>query len=377
MKFAHLADLHIGKRINNFSMLEEQKHILSQILNMLYEENVDALLIAGDIYDIPLPPVEAVHLLDKFLTQLSQADIKVLMISGNHDSAQRLSFGSELLDKSGIYIAPVFNGLNEPITFTDEFGPLHIYLLPFLKPLYAKRAWPEEKIESYEDAVQTAVDKMKINEDERNIIVAHQFVTGAQTSDSEEISIGGLDNISASIFFPFDYAALGHIHRPQQIGRESIRYAGTPLKYSFSECSHEKTVTFIELHEKGNIYIYAKKLRPLHDMRLLRGSYEELTLRDNYRGTAAEDYLSVTLTDEKEIPDAISRLRTIYPNIMKITYDNKRTQNDNVIEPNLRENAQPIELLDEFYALQNNQECSAEQKNFAQSLIEEIWEKKI
>ncbi|WP_196603679.1 exonuclease SbcCD subunit D [Pectinatus haikarae] len=374
MKFAHLADLHIGKRINNFSMLEDQKYILTQVVNILQKEKPEAVFIAGDIYDTPLPPVEAVRLLDKFLTELAELKMKVFIISGNHDSAERLSFGTGLLNKSGVYISPVFTGIFSPIKIQDEYGSVNIYMLPFLKPVYAKKAWPEEDIRTYDDAVRTAVEKMRIDREARNIIIAHQFVTGAQTSDSEEISIGGLDNISAEIFYPFDYAALGHIHRPQQIGRAFVRYAGTPLKYSFSECGHKKTLAIVNIKEKGKVDISARNLQPLHDMRRIRGNYADLVLRENYEGTDTEDYLAVTLTDENEIPDAIGKLRTIYPNIMKIDYDNKRTQTNNIITANTEKSKLPIDMLSEFYALQNNKPFSKKQRNFAEKLIEQIWE---
>lgn len=374
MKFAHLADLHIGKRINNFSMIEEQKYVLAEIVALLEKEKVDAVFIAGDIYDTPLPPVEAVRLLDKFLTELAAMHVSVFIISGNHDSAERLSFGTELLMKSGVYITSVFTGKELPVKIHDRYGMVNIYMLPFLKPVYARKIWPEENIQTYDDAVRIAVAKMHIDCEQRNVIIAHQFVTGAQTSDSEELSIGGLDNISAEIFAPFDYAALGHIHRPQKIGSVKIRYAGTPLKYSFSECNHQKVLTIVELKEKNNIDIQFKNLHPLHDMRQLRGTYAELTLRKNYETTDTQDYLAITLTDENEIPDAINKLRVIYPNIMKINYDNKRTQTNNIITADTQEHKQPIDMLKDFYFLQNNKTFSDEQQHFAENLIRQIWE---
>lgn len=374
MKLAHLADLHIGKRIYNFSMLVEQKYILQKISKILQEERVDAVLIAGDVYDTPLPPIEAVQLLDAFLTDLAKAAIKVFIISGNHDSAQRLSFGTNLLAKSAVYISPPFNGATEPIELVDEFGLVYIYLLPFLKPIYAKKAWPDEVIQSYDDAVRIAVQKMQIDESKRNVIVSHQFVTGATTSESEEINIGGLDNISATIFAPFDYAALGHIHRPQQIGSPKVRYAGTPLCYSFSECGQDKTMTIVELAQKGNVEIATRALKPLHAMRQIRGSYEELTLRENYIHEATKDYLSIVLTNEDEIPDAISKLRIIYPNIMKLSYDNKRSKMDVPLEGNKDERLQPLDLLQEFYCQQNNKDLNNEQETFVKELISQIWE---
>ncbi len=374
MKFVHLADLHIGKRINGFSMLDDQKYILEQIIHTVDTDKPDAVFIAGDVYDAPLPPVEAVRLFDEFLTRLSALGVSIFIISGNHDSADRLAFGTNLLVKSRVYICTALTGEFMPVKLTDQYGTVNVYMLPFLKPIHARKIWPDEDIQTYEDAVRTAVKNMNINKQERNIIIAHQFITGAKTSDSEEINVGGLDNISADVFSAFDYAALGHIHRPQKIGCDTVRYAGTPLKYSFSECGHKKMLTVVELNEKNNIEIELKPLQPLHDMREIRGNYNDLVLKDNYTGTAVDDYIAVTLTDEEEIPDAVSRLRTVYPNIMKLTYDNTRTQTNNIISADDTVlNVMPIDLLKDFYMLQNNKQFTDRQRDFADALIKKIW----
>lgn len=316
MKFIHLSDLHIGKRVNGFSMLEDQKYILDQILMIAEEEMPDGVLIAGDIYDKPVPPAEAVQVFDAFLTGLADRNLPVFVISGNHDSPERLAFGGQLMKDRRVYMAPVYDGHLEPVQLEDRYGSLRVYMLPFIKPAVVRRCCPEEGIETFEDAVRWALEHMaehKKGEDGRNILIAHQFVTGASCCDSEELSIGGLDQVSAELFDSFDYVAMGHIHGPQKVGRDTLRYSGTPLKYSFSEVNHRKSVTVVELLEKGNVTVNTRPLRPLHDMRELRGSYEELTSRDFYQGTAVDDYLHITLTDEEDILDAIGKLRSIYP----------------------------------------------------------------
>lgn len=377
MKFIHLSDLHIGKRVNGFSMLEDQKYILDQILMIAEEEMPDGVLIAGDVYDKPVPPAEAVQVFDAFLTGLADRNLPVFVISGNHDSPERLAFGGQLMKDRRVYMAPVYDGHLEPVQLEDRYGSLRVYMLPFIKPAVVRRCCPEEGIETFEDAVRWALEHMtghKIGEDDRNILIAHQFVTGASCCDSEELSIGGLDQVSAELFDSFDYVAMGHIHGPQKVGRDTLRYSGTPLKYSFSEVNHRKSVTVVELLEKGNVTVNTRPLRPLHDMRELRGSYEELTSRDFYQGTAVDDYLHITLTDEEDILDAIGKLRSIYPNVMKLDYDNKRTREGRVVEAAANADKPPIVLMEELYQLQNNQPMTVQQADFAVKLMEEIWE---
>ncbi len=375
MKLIHLSDLHIGKRVNEFSMLEDQKHILDNILDIIGNEAPDGIIIAGDVYDKSVPSAEAVQLLDSFLCRIAERKIPAYIISGNHDSAERLSFGGRLMDASGIHISPVYNGSVTPLQLSDEYGTVSIYLLPFLKPVNVRRFFPDAEIESYTDAVRVAVENMNIDKSGRNIIVTHQFVTGALRSDSEDISVGGSDNVDASVFDGFDYVALGHIHAPQKIGREAVRYCGTPLKYSFSEAKHEKSVTVIELREKGKLEIRTVPLEPLRDMREIRGRYEDIVLRDSYLGTNTDDYIRVTLTDEKDIPDAMNRLRVIYPNIMKLDYDNTRTRSNRITGTSGDvERRSPLELFSEFYEKQNNQPMTEEETAFVSRLIEKIWE---
>ena len=377
MKFFHLSDLHLGKRLNEFNLLEDQEYILRVILGLLDEEKPDAVLLAGDIYDKAVPSAEAVQLFDFFLRRLAERGLQVFVISGNHDSPERIAFGSRLMDPSGIHMSPVYDGAVRPISLRDEWGEVKVYMLPFLKPAHVRRFFPEAEIGSYTDAMRTVIEAMDVDPAARNLLVTHQFVTGAARSESEEISVGGTDNVDASVFDRFDYVALGHIHSPQSVERESLRYCGTPLKYSFSEARQEKSVTVVELGRKGELRLRTLPLTPLRDMRELRGSYMELTALSSYQGTNREDYLHITLTDEEDIPDAIGKLRVIYPNLMKLDYDNTRTRRSQTIR-GAEEQARktPLELFDELYEKQNNQPMSEEQRRFTQGLIEEIWEVK-
>lgn len=450
MKFIHLADLHIGKRVNAFPMLEDQRYILKQILTILREEQPDGgVILAGDIYDKAIPSAEAVELFDEFLTRLAALKLRVFIIAGNHDSPERIAFGNRLMDRSGIYLSPVYDGHVKRITCPDITSPatlstanavdpntgtrpaasaaatasafvtppVDVYLLPFLKPANVRRFYPEETIESYTDAMRVAIAHMDIDPTHRNLLVTHQFVTGASRSDSEDISVGGTDNVDASVFAPFDYVALGHLHGPQQVrfqpapeedaadqdatpeaasaedsdGPASavehttaspiIRYAGTPLKYSFSEAHHHKSVTVVEIGAKKadgttDVCIGTRELRPLHDMREIRGSYETLTLRANYEGTATDDYIHATLTDEIEVPDAARHLQVIYPNLMKLDYDNARTrgQGSERLELEQLEEKSPLDLFSELFEKQNHKDMTEEQARYVEAQMEKIWE---
>lgn len=375
MKLIHLSDLHLGKRVNEFSMLEDQQYILTEILQIIDREKPDGVMIAGDVYDKSVPSAEAVALLDDFLVRLAKRDLQVFLISGNHDSPERMAFGGRLMAQSGVHLAPVYDGKVSPITLTDEYGPVNLYLLPFLKPAHVRRCFPEREILTYTDALAAAIEAMGVDPAQRNVLVTHQFVTGAARCDSEEISVGGTENVDVSVFGPFDYVALGHIHGPQQVGRETVRYCGTPLKYSFSEAKHQKSVTVVELGEKGAVSVRTVPLTPMRDLAELRGTYEELTFRGFYDGTSyPRDYVHITLTDEEDFPDAVSKLRIIYPNLMKLDYDNKRTRAGIILEGAEDQQRSPLELLEEFYEKQNGQPMGEEQRAFAKSLMERIWE---
>ena len=376
MKIIHLADLHIGKRVNEFSMIDDQKYILNQILEIIDKEKPDAVIIAGDVYDKQVPSIEAVELLDSFISDISKRKTTTFIISGNHDSAERLAFGSSLMAMGKIYISPVYNGKISKYTLKNDFGSANFYLLPFVKPNHVKRFFPDEKIESYTDAIRVVVDNLKLDTSEINILIAHQFVTGASRTESEEISVGGLDNVDASVFDDFDYVALGHIHRPQKIGTERIRYCGTPLKYSFSEVNDTKSVSIIEINSKEDFNLRTIPLIPKRDMRKIRGTYEELITKTSYENTNTDDYIHVTLTDEFNVVDAIQKLRVIYKNIMKLEYDNIRTRESRKInlDDMVIENKNPLEIFSEFYKLQNNKEMDDEQKEIIKKIMEEVWE---
>lgn len=378
MKLIHLSDLHLGKRVNEFSMLEDQQYILEEVLRIIDSEKPDGVLIAGDVYDKTVPSAEAVTLLDEFLVQLSKRDTQTFLISGNHDSAERLAFGGRLMEQSGIHIARVYNGVLAPLTLRDEYGPVDLYLLPFLRPVQVRRFFPESEIATYTEAMAAVLGAADIDKTHRNVLVTHQFVTGAQTCDSEELSVGGTDNVDVSVFDDFDYVALGHIHGPQKIGRETVRYCGTPLKYSFSEVGHKKSVTVVELAEKGSVVIRTVPLVPKRDMSELRGAYNELMLRENYEGKPfRNDYLRITLTDEEDIPNAVNNLRTVYPYIMRLDYDNRRTRTESHVDGAEQvERKRPLTLFEEFYESQNGQPMSEEQRSFAKQLMERIWEGK-
>ena len=379
-------------------MLEDQEYILNEIKAVITAEAPDAVLIAGDVYDKPVPPAEAVRLFDAFLVQLSRLGLKVFVISGNHDSPERIAFGSRLMDASGIYLSPVYDGTVTPVSLHDTYGVVDVYMLPFIKPAHVRRFYETEteQIQSYTDAMQTALSHLPLDHTHRNVLITHQFVTGSVRAESEEISVGGSDNIDASVFAPFDYVALGHLHTPQNCGQTApttaaessaneqadaprIRYCGTPLKYSFSEAKDQKSVTVIELYEKGNLHIHTVPLKPLHDLVELKGTYDTVTARSFYEGTSwQEDYTHITLTDEEDIPDAIGKLRAIYHHLMKLDYDNKRTRSSSEITADLAvEEKTPIQLFSDFYELQNNQPLNEEQATFLNGLIETIWEEDV
>ena len=411
MKFLHISDLHIGKRINEFSMLEDQKYILDKIITIAEREQAEGVLLAGDIYDKTVPSAEAVQVFDRFLTGLAKRKIKVFAVSGNHDSPERIAFGAELMKGKGVYLSPVYDGRVAKVALEDTYGKLYVHLLPFVKPATVRHglevqqtlqqersngaesslqrersngtepsvppeggsaAEPSKLPESYNEAVRAVVERMEVDADQRNILVAHQFVTGASRCESEETAVGGLDNVDADLFDAFDYVALGHIHSPQHVGRDTLRYCGTPVKYSFSEAEQEKSVTVVELREKGEVELRQIPLTPLRDMRRIRGTYMEVMDRNFYQGTNREDYVQITLTDEEDVPDGLQRLRKVYPNLMRLVYDNARTrQSREVGAAEELERKSELELFSDFYVLQNNQTMSAKQTELVRQLIQE------
>lgn len=375
MKFFHLSDLHLGRRMYEFSLIDDQKFILEELLCLAAEEHPDAVVIAGDIYDRAVPSAEAVELFDRFLCALAKRRIPVLAISGNHDSPERIAFGADLMTPSGVFLSPVYNGYVEPVSLSDSFGAVNFYLLPFIKPANVRRFYPEEAIESYTDALRCAVEHMNVDPSARNVLVTHQFVTGGIRSDSEDVTVGGTDNVDAAVFDGFDYVALGHLHGAQRIGRETLRYSGTPLKYSFAEKDQIKSITVVKLGAKGNVSVSSLPLTPRRDMREVRGTYDELTLRGNYAGTNTDDYIHAVLTDENDIPNAFSRLQSIYPQLMKLDYDNRRTRTSVVISAEERRRTMTdTELFAEFFEKLNGQKMSAEQSGYVKAVFAALRE---
>ena len=375
MKLMHLSDLHLGKRVNGFSMIPDQKFVLEQILDMAREEMPDGALLCGDIYDKTVPSAEAVELFDAFLSGLAEI-CPVYIISGNHDSAERLAFGGRLLKKARVFVSPVYGRELVRAEQDDEFGTVVFHLLPFVKPVHVRAAFKEETIESYTDAVRRALSDIDLADGRRHVLLAHQFVTGALPCESEERSVGGSDNVDAAVFDGFDYVALGHLHGPQRAGGDHIRYCGTMLKYSFSEANHHKSVTFVRLGKKGSLEITTRPLVPLRDMKEIRGTYDELMSREFYQGTdLPECYLHITLTDEEDVPEALSRLGTVYQHIMKLSYDNTRTrQRQNPLEVEARPEDSPLDLFGLLFEKQNNSPLGPEQADYLTGLIESIWE---
>lgn len=382
MKLMHLADLHLGKRVNGFSMMEDQEYILNRILEIMEEEQPDGLLIAGDVYDKTIPPAEAVRLMDDFLTAVAAKHVPVFLISGNHDSAERVAFGHQLMQGSGIWISPVYDGTIRHHTLEDRWGEVNIYLIPFLRPSVVRSFFPDVEIEDYTDALRTIIEDLQVDTSRRNVVLAHQFVTAAgalpETCDSEQLSVGGLDRVDGSVFSPFDYTALGHLHGPQRVGSETIRYAGSPLKYSFSELHQKKSVTVAELREKGVTEIRQIPLQPRREMIELRGTFEEILEEARKKGEPQTDYYHMILTDETDVVDVLSRLREYYPNIMLLDYDNRRTRSQKEVEQLDRvEERTPGELFAVLYEQQNGQEMDSDRKEYLDGLIREIWEEQV
>ncbi len=378
----HLADLHLGKRVNGFSMMEDQEYILNRILEIMEEEQPDGLLIAGDVYDKTIPPAEAVRRMDDFLTAVAAKHVPVFLISGNHDSAERVAFGHQLMQGSGIWISPVYDGTIRHHTLEDRWGEVNIYLIPFLRPSVVRSFFPDVEIEDYTDALRTIIEDLQVDTSRRNVVLAHQFVTAAgalpETCDSEQLSVGGLDRVDGSVFSPFDYTALGHLHGPQRVGSETIRYAGSPLKYSFSELHQKKSVTVAELRAKGETEIRQIPLQPRREMIELRGTFEEILEEARKKGEPQTDYYHMILTDETDVVDALSRLREYYPNIMLLDYDNRRTRSQKEVEQLDRvEERTPGELFAALYEQQNGQEMDSDRKEYLDGLIREIWEEQV
>ena len=380
MKILHTSDLHIGKRVNEFSMIDDQRYILERIENIVKEEQPDVVLIAGDVYNSATPSSEAVSLLNDFITHLHSLCRYVVILSGNHDSAERLAFGAEIMRQNGVYFSQTFSQIPQKITIPDEYGDVNIYLLPFVRLIDVRSAYKEElestgeQVESYDAAIGKAIEAMHPDYSQRNILVAHQYIKGGERCDGEDV-VGGLDEVDVEIVKDFDYVALGHLHRPQHVQYSHVRYSGSPLKYSFSEVNNKKSVSIIELNTKGNMVIRERDLVPLHDWADLRGTYDELMSEAFYDGKGYENqYVRLTLTNEDEVVDAMKKLRNIYPLAMVLQYDNTRTRhNQEIVEAENVENKTPMELVSEFFEKQNGQPMNEAQSELVTNLINEIF----
>ena len=382
MRLLHIADLHIGKRINEFSMLEEQRGILEQVLDMAEQERVDGILIAGDVYDKSQPGTEAVELLDAFLTRLTERKVLVFMISGNHDSPERLGFGHRMLRRNGLYIAGATGGTAAKISLQDAHGAVHVHLLPFVKPATV-RPHTDRPIASYDDAVRAVLEAAPVDTADRNILVAHQFViSGAhqpETSDSENLSVGGIDHVDVSAFDAFDYVALGHLHGPQRMGRDTVRYAGSPLKYSFSEIRQQKSAALLELGPKGMLEIRLLPLVPRRDLRAIKGPLADLLRAGREASGGTEDYIHATLMDEEEVYDAVGQLRQVYPHLMGLDFASRHSRDEacaqDVAAAADAARKSPVELFNDFYRLQNQQELAEPQRRILQRIFEAAKER--
>ncbi len=379
MKFIHTSDLHVGRRLGEFSLIDDQRAVFVQLLDLIRKEMPDALLLSGDIYDKTVPSSEAVTLFDDFLTSAAELT-QILMISGNHDSPERISFGGRLMERSGVHVCGGYDGETHRMTFTDEWGEVSVYMLPFLRPADVRRYFPDADTDSYDRAVRTAIDALDVDPARRCVLLSHQFVTGGVRSDSETVSVGGTDAVDIAHFSAFDYTAMGHLHRAQtcrQAGSSGIvRYSGSPIAYSVSESEDEKSVTVVTMHEKGDCTVEVHPLTPHRRICCLRGDYETLMSRDFYRETDyRESYVQITLTDEEDVPDALYRLRTVYPYLLRLEYDNTRTRAQQLSEvmPDAGD-MDPTALFSAFYRMQNGADMDEEMTAYMQQMIARLWE---
>ena len=350
MRFLHIGDLHLGKTLNDFSLREDQAAALDQIAEIARRENADAVLVAGDVYQKSSPQSEAMALFDAFVTRLIRDGRRVFVISGNHDSSQRISYFSSLIRGAGMYVSERFDGQLQTVTLEDEYGSLDLHLLPFVRPAQVRRLFPEEKIENSQQAIEAVLRRSNVDFSRRNVLLCHQFITGCATSDSEEPSLGGLDGVDYTVFDGFDYVALGHVHRPQRIGRDTLRYAGSLLKYSFSETDQKKGATVVDMGAKGQISVRFVPVTPIRDMRIADGTLEEIL-----NLPCSEDYVWVTLRDELVPPDARISVSAVFPNLMKFTVSNSKTRQDTDVTARERLRSRTVpELFEDFYRLLNN-----------------------
>ena len=375
MKFLHLSDLHLGKRLIDMSLLEDQEHILDEIVRVAKEEEVKAVLISGDIYDRSNPASEAMALFSRFVHCLKQLGCLVLVISGNHDSSERVAYFGELVCDSGVFLSPVYNGHISPVETSDDYGVVAFYLMPYIHPDVVRHFFPDEKCENANDAAALVLGEIHPNPAHRNVILSHQLIFGSEFDEREQRSVGTLDNVDAALYEAFDYVALGHIHKAQNVGRPdgTMRYCGTPMKYSKKEALSEKSVTVVELREKGDVSVRTVQLTPLREMRLVRGSFDEVITRGPESGTEG-DYFFITLTDDEDILHAASRLRERFGRVLDVDFDNARTRSDSELTidgiPDIEQKS-PLELIMELYRLTHSTDMSDEARAFTEKMIRE------
>lgn len=374
MKFLHTSDLHLGIKLMDVDLIEDQEYILNEIVNIAKKEKVDAVLLSGDVYDVSVPRVEAIGLLNKFLTKLNEEKINVFIISGNHDQAERLSFANQILKKSGVYISERYKKDNEPVILEDKYGDIYIYLLPYIKPINIRTEFGIDDNMTYDEAVKKAIKNYSINKNKRNVLLAHQFITGSKISESETLQVGNTDQVSSSNFDCFDYIALGHLHTPQTIKKnENMRYSGSPLKLSFSEVDKDKVCVLVELKEKGNVDVKEFKLSPLHDMAILNGTYSELVDSKELKNKYRDAYLRIELKDKKDIPFVKDKLRAVYSNVLEVEYERK-TKQQKELEKNINEikSLTDLDLVNMFFKEQLNKELNKKQSKIIENALEEL-----
>lgn len=349
MKFLHVSDLHLGKRLHGRSLAEDHEAILDQILALAARPDCDAVLIAGDVYNRAQPQPEAIAQFSRFLTQLAALQKPVFIVRGNHDGEAQLAYAAPLLSAGGLYINEIFSGRIQRVELRDAFGPLHVWLLPYIKPVQARRFFPDDNIETYADAVRAVLSRADLDKSVRNVLVTHQYVFGAEVSDSEERSVGGLDQIPPSAFDSFDYVALGHLHRAQTLCGGRLRYCGAPLVFSFDECGQQKSATLVTLGAKGARNEFELvPFRPLHPCRRLEGTLDELAALPR-----SEDYAQLALTDEVRPLDPVGTLRVNWPNLLNLQFTHIEQGATDAPLPDIQADADPIDHFIEFYTHQN------------------------
>lgn len=378
MKLLHLADLHLGKIVKDFNMVDDQRYMLNKVIELIKSENIDAVMIAGDVYDRSIPSEDAVQLFDDFIYELTEIPVKVFLISGNHDSDERLNFGSRIFVEKGVFFAAKYEGNLYKKTLEDEFGPINFYLMPFIKAAQVRAFFPDSEIKNYDDAVRTVLKNSDINTDERNIILAHQFVAGRSgeiaLSGSEGVAtkhVGLVEQIGFDVFDDFDYAALGHIHKAQAVGREEVRYSGTLLKYHVDEVDDVKSVPIVTIGEKGSVSIEFKEIKPKREMRLLKGTLKQLLSPENI--TNADDYIIAVLTDEEPVLDVMNIFRQYYPNTLHLSYEFEKSISEEMVDiDRLTEIKSFPELISEFYSQMYGMEISDEELKLMNRIAEEV-----